>query len=80
MPRLRAYGETVDDHQLESARRFAEAGLVHLVEDPRQLGDAMTANGDDAYETFATPGEEPQLVGELRDYLRLTIDERQGRR
>jgi UDP-N-acetylglucosamine transferase subunit ALG13 len=74
VPRLRAFGETVDDHQLESARRFAQAGLVHLVEDPRQLGAALTATGDDAYEKIAAPEGELQLVRELRAYLGQTID------
>jgi len=73
VPRLRAYGETVDDHQVESARRFAEAGLVHLVEDPAQLGVAMTANGDGTSHEL-TQGDELQLVRELRDYLGATID------
>lgn len=74
VPRLRAYGETVDDHQLESARRFAEAGLVHLVEDPAELGVAMTANGNGASHEHAGGDETLQLVQELRDYLAATID------
>ncbi len=75
VPRRRAFGETVDDHQLESARRFAQAGLVHLVEDPRQLGAAMTASGEDADAELAAPDGELQLVQELRAYLRQTIGE-----
>jgi beta-1,4-N-acetylglucosaminyltransferase len=41
MPRLRRYGEAVDDHQLPFARRLAAEGLVVNVENERQLGDAL---------------------------------------
>jgi UDP-N-acetylglucosamine transferase subunit ALG13 len=44
VPRRRAYGEAVDDHQLQLGRRFAEAGLVTLVEDPAHLGAALAAD------------------------------------
>ena len=33
VPRRKAFGEAVDDHQLQLGRRFAAAGLVTLVED-----------------------------------------------
>jgi len=66
VPRRRAFGETVDDHQVESARQFARAGLISLVEEPEQLAAAVL-----------DPREEPvaRLVGggplerDLRDYL-----------
>jgi UDP-N-acetylglucosamine transferase subunit ALG13 len=41
VPRLKAYHEAVDDHQLQLGRRFAQAGLVTLVEDPDELGQAL---------------------------------------
>jgi UDP-N-acetylglucosamine transferase subunit ALG13 len=41
VPRLKAFGEAVDDHQLQLGRRFAEAGLVTLVETPEALGEAL---------------------------------------
>jgi beta-1,4-N-acetylglucosaminyltransferase len=43
VPRLKSFGEAVDDHQLQLGRRFAEAGLVTLVEDPAQLAAALAA-------------------------------------
>ncbi len=46
VPRRRAFGETVDDHQLESSRRFAEAGLVTLVEDPESLAETIAHTND----------------------------------
>jgi UDP-N-acetylglucosamine transferase subunit ALG13 len=41
MPRLRSFGEAVDDHQLQLGRRFAEAGLVTLAEAPDGLAAAL---------------------------------------
>ena len=41
MARLRRFDEHVDDHQLELARRLAEAGLVDLVEDGAGLAEAL---------------------------------------
>jgi len=41
VPRLKAFGEAVDDHQLQLGRRFAEAGLVTLVETPDAIGKAL---------------------------------------
>ena len=43
VPRLRAFGEAVDDHQLQLGRRFAAAGLVTLVEDLGLLAAALEA-------------------------------------
>jgi UDP-N-acetylglucosamine transferase subunit ALG13 len=65
VPRLKRYGETVDDHQLESARRFARAGLVTLVEDPAALAQAVIVNS----EPVAPAGGELPLVRDLRAYI-----------
>ena len=73
VPRLRRFGETVDDHQLESARRFAERGLVTLLEDPAGLPGAVAAAGDEHVAPFSG---ESRLVSELRDYLAITIEPR----
>jgi len=42
-PRLQRYGETVDDHQLELARRLAEDGRVVVVESESELAAAVGA-------------------------------------
>jgi UDP-N-acetylglucosamine transferase subunit ALG13 len=42
VPRRKSFGEAVDDHQLQLGRRFAEVGLVTLVEEPAALGEALT--------------------------------------
>lgn len=41
VPRLRRFGEAVDDHQLHFARRVAAAGVVVLVEEPTELAAAL---------------------------------------
>ena len=69
VPRLRTHRETVDDHQLESARRFAEAGLVELVENPQALRDALAVPP----EPISVAGGPPGLVCELRSYLQSVI-------
>jgi UDP-N-acetylglucosamine transferase subunit ALG13 len=73
VPRLKRFGETVDDHQLESARRFAAAGLVTLVEDPADLPAALAGAGDGV---VAPPSGEGALVRELRSYFEETIEPR----
>lgn len=40
-PRLRRFGETVDDHQLELARRLAEDGHVIVAESESELAAAV---------------------------------------
>jgi UDP-N-acetylglucosamine transferase subunit ALG13 len=46
VPRRKAFGEAVDDHQLQLGRRFAAIGLVTLVEAPEALGDVLTRTHD----------------------------------
>lgn len=41
LPRLRRFGETVDDHQLELGRALAPHGHVLLVEDAGQIAAAI---------------------------------------
>lgn len=43
MPRLKAFEETVDDHQLEFSRALAAEGKVIAVEDPSRLAAAVAA-------------------------------------
>jgi UDP-N-acetylglucosamine transferase subunit ALG13 len=43
VPRLRRFGETVDDHQLELGRALAASGGVILVEDLSRLAEAVAA-------------------------------------
>ena len=72
VPRRQAFGETVDDHQLESARRFAEAGLVTLVEDPEAAGGGR--HRERAKRRRGLGARRPSaLVAELRGYLGETL-------
>lgn len=48
VPRRKAFAEAVDDHQLQLGRRFAQAGLVTLVEDPEGLAEALNAKQEAA--------------------------------
>lgn len=65
VPRRRSFGEAVDDHQLQLGRRFANAGLVSLVETLDELAGALeNADTTAAPLTAATP-----LVDDLRDFI-----------
>jgi UDP-N-acetylglucosamine transferase subunit ALG13 len=65
VPRLQRYGEAVDDHQLDFARRLHEVGLVHLVEDPFDLAEALSLPLDPP----AANGHATGLAEELQAYL-----------
>jgi len=66
VPRLRRFGEAVDDHQVALGRRLDESGLVTFVEDPddvlRAVEDAGSAPGIEL-------GPSPRLVEELRAFV-----------
>ena len=65
VPRLRRYGEAVDDHQVPIARRLADAGLVRLVEDPETLAAALV-EAPLAPASFSGQG---GIAADLRAYL-----------
>lgn len=69
VPRLQQFGEAVDDHQLISARRFEEAGLAILVEDPSDLARAVRELPADAVIPRRNRGD---LAGEIRADLDTT--------
>ncbi|HYX77562.1 MAG TPA: glycosyltransferase [Gaiellaceae bacterium] len=65
VPRLKRFGEAVDDHQAPFARRLAEAGLAIVVEDVAELPAAVA-------ETPSPPASlagESRLAADLREYL-----------
>jgi beta-1,4-N-acetylglucosaminyltransferase len=49
VPRRRAYGEAVDDHQASFARRAAELGLVTLVENAELLDSAVVQHAPNGW-------------------------------
>jgi UDP-N-acetylglucosamine transferase subunit ALG13 len=76
VPRLRAYGEAVDDHQLFLGRRLAEEGAVELVEDLSELGSAIRRQ----VSAFTSPGIRADLlVRDLRSYLERQVERRRAR-
>jgi len=72
VPRLRRFGEAVDDHQLGFTRRLEQAGLVTLVENPSQLVDAL---GPGAEIGAARLGADLALADDLRGYLHALVGE-----
>lgn len=71
VPRLHRFGEAVDDHQLAFARRFHDAGLVRLVEDPADLGAAI---GEVPHGPPLPATEASGLALELRAYLEAAVN------
>lgn len=66
VPRRQRFGEAVDDHQVEIARKLARSNLVTLVEDPEGLEVALTAPA----QQIETPvSSETPLSRDLRSYL-----------
>jgi UDP-N-acetylglucosamine transferase subunit ALG13 len=72
VPRLRRFGEAVDDHQLPFARRLHDAGLVLLVEDLSRLKDAIAPAGDLKHIPERS-ADTCSLAAELRSYFREEI-------
>lgn len=66
VPRRSVFGEAVDDHQVELARRLDSLALVTLVEDPSALGDAVLSATPTSAPADAKPS---KLVTELREFV-----------
>jgi UDP-N-acetylglucosamine transferase subunit ALG13 len=66
VPRRPQHAEVVDDHQVVFARHLAQAGLVHLAEDPEDLPPLMASR---PATMFAAGERDSQLVRELSSYL-----------
>jgi beta-1,4-N-acetylglucosaminyltransferase len=66
MPRLKRFGEAVDDHQLHFGRRLAARGLVTLVEDTDGLRAALADDGTCRVVEIAP---DPSLIDELRSQI-----------
>lgn len=65
VPRLRRFGEAVDDHQLAFARRLHTRGLVCCIERPDGLARALALSEDGAF-TLESGSE---LADDLQRYL-----------
>jgi UDP-N-acetylglucosamine transferase subunit ALG13 len=65
VPRRRAFGEAVDDHQFVFARHLAATGIVTLVDDPAMLTELEPL----APSPFRVTQRPSRLVAELEAYL-----------
>jgi UDP-N-acetylglucosamine transferase subunit ALG13 len=70
VPRLKQFGEAVDDHQLVFGRRFADAGLVTFVESPERLGDALNGSHSAPPSLASEPG---PLAAEIRQVIEARV-------
>lgn len=66
VPRLKRYGEHVNDHQLELARALEEGGKVRAVYDIEELETALKTMDDAIF----IREEEPVMIGVIKNYLR----------
>lgn len=71
VPRLARYGEAVDDHQLDFARRLDAAGLVTVVPEPDALGSMLEHDPGARDERDCRPVSlcSGDLAAELGEYL-----------
>jgi len=69
VPRRKAFGEAVDDHQVELAQRLAAAELVTLVESPERLATMLAGHQSDVAPVRLSSS----LAAELRSFLAATI-------
>lgn len=76
VPRLRRFGEAVDDHQLALARKLEDLGLIVLVDDPSRLGAVLA---DPPEESAHVVTRSSELESELRAYLLERVASRRAR-
>ncbi len=66
VPRLKRFGEAVDDHQAEFAHAIVDVGLAIVVDDPSSLARVVSA--EDQREAIEL-GPARRLVDDLRAYV-----------
>lgn len=65
MPRLRRFGEAVDDHQVTFAQELAAKGVIHVVNSPSDLSEIL--GGSDL--NGVRLGPQSALAADIRAYL-----------
>ena len=65
VPRLKQFGEAVDDHQLALADRLDDASLVTVADSVERLGDAIGRYDH----TVSARGGATTLARDIREYL-----------
>jgi UDP-N-acetylglucosamine transferase subunit ALG13 len=75
VPRLARYGEAVDDHQLDFARKLDAAGLVTLVAEPDSLGPMLerSKGRENRRDHLAASVQPNGLAADLGEYLRAVV-------
>ena len=66
VPRLKAYGEVIDDHQTEIAKELEERGSIKVAYDLEKLGDILKNVNGEEHRSFNKKNE---LMSNLRNYL-----------
>jgi UDP-N-acetylglucosamine transferase subunit ALG13 len=69
VPRRKSFGEAVDDHQLQLGRRFAQGGMVTLVETQEALADALGRE----QATMHSASSSSSLTADLRGFIQRAI-------
>jgi UDP-N-acetylglucosamine transferase subunit ALG13 len=69
VPRRASLGEHRNEHQLATARRFAELGRVPVVFDQGELGPALDDLGRVAAQDPISPFASDRLIGALREFI-----------
>ncbi|TRZ36827.1 glycosyltransferase family 28 [Niallia circulans] len=67
VPRLAEFGEHVDNHQVEIAKTFEDAGYVEVVNDISNLGDKLQILEEKEYEEFSSDNTE--LLSSVREFI-----------
>jgi UDP-N-acetylglucosamine transferase subunit ALG13 len=70
LPRLKRFGEAVDDHQVPFARRMAERGLVTVLREATQLADVLAKPPSPGR---VGSGDDSRLTDDLRTYLERAV-------
>lgn len=68
VPRLGRLAETRNDHQVATARRFAEEGLLRAAYSEAEFGDEMQRLGTQRGGTGIRRGAEARLLAEIRNF------------
>lgn len=69
LPRKAALGEHRNDHQLATARRFAEMGSVSVAMDEHELAEKLDALGQLGAAPRISPFASDRLIGALRAFI-----------
>ena len=67
-PRLKKYGEHVDDHQLDIARAFGKKNLVFMCGENDDLGELIKKAGKHSFDKYVS--QRTKMVKLIEDYMK----------